>query len=53
MPKSYSEQERAYIRERLKEEAADCLEKCDVVIGAGRLLELCGDVSAKPSYAPQ
>ena len=25
MPKSYSEQERAYIRERLKEEAADCL----------------------------
>jgi len=25
VPKSYSEQERAYIRERLKEEAADCL----------------------------
>ncbi|WP_300567308.1 TetR/AcrR family transcriptional regulator [uncultured Acetatifactor sp.] len=25
MPKSYSEQERAYIRKRLKEEAADCL----------------------------
>ena len=25
MPKSYSEQERAHIRERLKEEAADCL----------------------------
>ena len=38
-------------RGHLTKEAADCLEKCDVVIGAGRLLELCGDVSAKPSYA--
>ena len=30
MPKSYSEQERAYIRERLKEEAADCLARYGV-----------------------
>ena len=30
MPKSYSEQEREYIRERLKEEAAQCLAKYGV-----------------------
>ena len=30
MPKSYSEQEREYIRKRLKEEAADCLARYGV-----------------------
>lgn len=38
-------------RGQMTKEAADCLEKCDVVIGAGRLLGLCGEAAAKPSYA--